>query len=148
MGGYLTDQWAKRNISARLLLPGVASVSAAVLAASAFFFHGTAQFVILLGFGLVAIMFLPGTMAVTQDVVHPGLRSTSRSVNIFIQSLLGTALGPLIIGAISDAYGLDKAMWFISPFILVAGILFFWGSAFYKKDLDECEKCQITFENA
>jgi predicted MFS family arabinose efflux permease len=147
LGGYLTDQWAKKNISARLLLPGVASVCAAVLAASAFLFHGTAQFVILLGFGLVAIMFLPGTMAVTQDVVHPGLRSTSRSVNIFIQSLLGTALGPLIIGAISDAYGLDKAMWFISPFILVAGILFFWGSAFYKKDLDECEKCQITFEN-
>jgi MFS family permease len=148
LGGYLTDWWARKNVSARLLLPGVASVCAAVLAASAFLFHGTAQFVILLGFGLVAIMFLPGTMAVTQDVVHPGLRSTSRSVNIFIQSLLGTALGPLIIGAISDVYGLDKAMWFISPFILVAGVLFFVGSTFYKKDLEECEKCQITFEGA
>ncbi len=31
-------------------------------------------------------------------------------------------------------------------FILVAGILVFVGSTFYKKDLDECEKCRITFE--
>lgn len=146
LGGYLTDQWSRRDIRARLLLPGTAAVCAAVLAASAFFFSGTIQFVILLGFGIVSIMFLPGTSAVTQDVVHPGLRSTSRSINAFIQVLLGTALGPLIIGAISDVYGLDKAMWFISPFILVAGICFFIGSAFYKKDLDECEKCQLTFE--
>ncbi len=149
LGGFLTDRWVKKNVRARLLMPGTAAVCAAFLAAAAFFFHvGTIQFIILLLFGITSIMFLPGTMAVTQDVVHPGLRSMSRSVNIFIQSLLGTALGPLIIGAISDAYGLDKAMWFISPFILVAGILFFIGSAFYKKDLDECEKCQITFEGA
>ena len=148
LGGFLTDRWAKKDVRARLLMPGTAAVCAAILAASAFFFHGTVQFIILLLFGMTAIMFLPGTMAVTQDVVHPGLRSMSRSVNIFIQSLLGTALGPLIIGAISDVYGLDKAMWFISPFIFVAGILFFVGSTFYKKDLEECEKCQLTFEGA
>jgi MFS family permease len=149
LGGFLTDRWARKDVRARMLMPGTAAVCAAALAATAFFFHvGTVQFIILILFGVTSIMFLPGTMAVTQDVVHPGLRSMSRSVNIFIQSLLGSALGPLVIGAISDVYGLDKAMWFISPFILAGGILFFIGSAFYKKDLDECEKCQITFEGA
>lgn len=146
LGGYLTDIWSKKDVRARLLLPGVAAVTAAALAASAFLCQGTIQFVILLVFGLVVIMLLPGTAAVTQDVVHPGLRSTSRSVAAFIQTLLGTALGPLVIGAISDSMGLDKAMWFISPFILVAGIMFFIGATFYKKDLDECEKCQLNFE--
>jgi MFS family permease len=149
LGGFLTDFWVKKNVSARMLFPAIASVVTAFLIWAAFALQvGTVQFIVLLLVGICSIMFLPGLMAVTQDVVHPGLRSTSRSVNIFIQSLLGTALGPLIIGAISDAYGLDKAMWFISPFILVAGILFFVGATFYKKDLEECEKCQITFEGA
>ena len=146
LGGYLTDVWVRKQMRARMLLPGVTTIATAILAAVAFMTTGTVQFIILLIWGLLALMYLPGMMAVTQDVVHPGLRSMSRSVNVFIQGIIGASLAPLVIGAISDAYGLDKAMWVVAPVVLVGGILFLWGAFFYKKDLDQCEKCQLTFE--
>ena len=148
LGGILTDWWTRKNPAGRLLVPAIGCAATALLTWLAFSLKvGTPQFIILLLVGMCAIIFLPGTNAVTQDVVHPGLRSMSRSVHIFIQALLGTALGPLIIGAISDAVGLDKAMlWGIAPFMLLAAVLFLIGARFYKKDLEECEKCQLTFE--
>ncbi len=146
LSGFLTDQWLKRKSNARMLVPAISCTLAAILLFIAFLFHGSLQFSILLGFGLLVIMYAPGAIAVTQDVVHPGLRSTSHSVNIVIQCLLGSALGPLVIGALSDVYGLDKALQGMPVLLIVAGVLFFAGSFFYKKDVDKVEKVQIVFE--
>ena len=148
VGGYLTDFWLRKQANARLLLPAITTILAAVLMFVAFSFHGSLQFGFLLAMGFFVIMFAPGAVAVTQDVVHPGLRSTSNSINIIIQHLLGSAMGPLVIGALSDVYGLDVALKFLPIFLVVAGILFFSGSFFYKKDLESVEKIKIEFEPA
>jgi MFS family permease len=148
VGGVLTDLWLKKQSNARLLLPAITTMVAAILMFVAFSFHGNIQFAFLLAMGFFVIMFAPGAIAVTQDVVHPGLRSTSNSINIIIQHLLGSAMGPLVIGAVSDIYGLDVALKFIPIFLVVAGVLFFSGSFFYKKDLDAVEKVKIEFEPA
>ncbi len=89
---------------------------------------------VLLAIGLVMI-FLPSGVAVTQDVVHPGLRAVSLSLNIIIQHLLGSSLAPIIIGKLSDIYGLDKALAILPVFAFLAGILLFIGSFYYKKDI-------------
>lgn len=146
LSGFLTDQWLKRQSNARMLLPALSSTMAAVLLFVAFLFHGSIQFGILLGFGLLVIMYAPGAIAVTQDVVHPGLRSTSHGINIVVQCLLGSALGPLVIGALSDVYGLDRALQVLPVLLIIAGMLFYAGSFFYKKDVDNVEKVQIVFE--
>ncbi len=147
LGGFLTDQWFKKRINARLLLPAISSaISALLLFIGFFMLHGSDQFGILLVVGVTIIMFAPGAVAVTQDVVHPGLRSTSLSICIVVQHLLGSALGPLAIGALSDQYGLDKAMLCLPAFLLLAGILFFAGSFFYRRDVESVEKVEIVFE--
>lgn len=163
LGGFFTDLWLKKQIKARMLFPAITCALSAALLFAAFMVSPTLdfsiplfgksivlsyQFCILIAMGLVIIMFAPGAVAVTQDVVHPGLRSSSASINIMIQHLLGSALGPLVIGAISDVYGLDVALKFLPIFLLVAGVLFFTGSFFYKKDLDAVEKVKIEFESA
>ena len=74
-------------------------------------------------------------MAVTQDVVHPGLRAISLSINIIIQHTLGSPLGPLFVGVVSDTVNLVAGLKMLSAFLLLAGILFFSGSFFYENDI-------------
>jgi MFS family permease len=110
LGGFLTDRWMKRRQNARLLFPAVSSATTAVLLLVAFgWFSGPVQYALLMGAGISAVAFVPGAVAVTQDVVHPGLRAMSLSLCVIVQHVLGSALGPPVIGALSDRYSLETA---------------------------------------
>ena len=134
-GGFLTDRWLKSRRNARLLFPSISSCLTGVLLFIAFgFYRGEIQYVLLLAVGIAAVAFVPAAVSVTQDVVHPGLRAVSLSLCVIIQHILGSALGPPVIGALSDAFGLETAMVFLPLFAVLAGILFFIGSFFYDSD--------------
>lgn len=140
LGGYLTDRWLKGRSNARLLFPAVSSFVTSFLLLVAFrFSQGDLQYAVLLFVGIAAVAFVPASVAVTQDVVHPGLRAVSLSLCVIIQHLLGSALGPPAIGALSDAFGLETAMAFLPLFTTLAGILFFIGSFFYDADAKRAE---------
>ena len=49
--------------------------------------------------------------------------------------LLGSSLAPIVIGQLSDTYGLDRALTILPIFAFLAGVLLFTGSFYYKKDL-------------
>ena len=135
LGGYLADKWLKSRGNARLLFPSVSSCVTAILLFIAFgFFRGNIQYAVLLAAGIAAVAFVPASVAVTQDVVHPGVRAVSLSLCVIIQHILGSTLGPPVIGALSDTFGLETAMVFIPFFALLAGALFFIGSFFYNAD--------------
>ena len=141
LGGFLTDRWLKKRKNARLLLPAISSLATAMLLFIAFqFLRGQIQYVVLLGVGITAVAFVPAAVAVTQDVVHPGLRAVSLSLCVIVQHLLGSALGPPAIGALSDTFGLERAMVFLPLFALLAGILFFIGTFSYAVDARRFEK--------
>ena len=135
LGGFLTDRWMKRRQNARLLFPAVSSATTAVLLLVAFgWFSGPVQYALLMGAGISAVAFVPGAVAVTQDVVHPGLRAMSLSLCVIVQHVLGSALGPPVIGALSDRYSLETAMTVLPLFALLAGGLFLIGSFFHAAD--------------
>lgn len=136
LGGFLADKWMKSRGNARLLFPSISSCVTAILLFIAFsFFRGNIQYVVLLAAGIAAVAFVPAAVAVTQDVVHPGVRAVSLSLCVIIQHILGSTTGPPIIGFLSDTFGLEKAMVFIPFFAMLACILFFIGSFFYNSDL-------------
>ena len=136
LGGFLSDLWMKKRENARLLFPAISSLLTGVLLFIAFsFLHGGAQYLVLLFVGITAVAFVPSCVAVTQDVVHPGLRAVSLSLNIIIQHLLGSSLAPIVIGTLSDGYGLDRALTILPAFALVAGGLLFMGSFYYINDM-------------
>jgi hypothetical protein len=110
------------------------------------FCEGRLQYGMLLLVGVTIIMFVPSAVSVTQDVVHPGLRATSLSLNIVIQHTLGSPLGPIFVGAMSDAYGLTTAVQWLPAFTLLAGILFWIGSFYYEKDLQAVAKIDVELE--
>jgi len=135
LGGFLADRWFRVRPNARLLFAAISSL----LTAGVFFlaftaFTGNAQFAVMVVGGILAVAFVPASVAVTQDVVHPGLRATSLSICIIIQHILGSSLGPPVIGYLSDTYGIAFAMKTLPVFNLVAASFFLMASFYYNAD--------------
>ncbi len=145
LGGYITDRWRKKRINARLLLPTITSLLSAILMFLAFsVFNGQMQYLLLLSVGVSITAFIAATAAVTQDVVHAGLRAVSYAIAVVVQNLIGASLGPIVMGAISDATNIQTAFTFLPIALLIASALFFAGSFYYEKDLQKVEK--VTLE--
>jgi len=147
-GGWLTDLWFKKNVSSRMLFPALTIALNAVVIFVAFsFLDGNTQYMMLLFMGVLASMFAPAAITVTQEVIHPGIRAISYSVCVVVQNLFGASMAPLVIGALSDAYGIKVAMSILPVFLIVSALLFFAGSFFYKMDLDKVEKITLECED-
>ena len=145
LGGFLADQWLKKKVEARLLFSALSSTLTAFIFIFGFYFlSGPAQFFLFLLGGTTAIAFASSAIAVTQDVVHPGLRATAYSLCVIIMHLLGSALGPLVVGMISDRYGIATALTLLPLSALWAGILFYVGSFYYAKDLAKVERVALV----
>jgi MFS family permease len=145
LGGYLTDKWRKTRENARLAFPAISTLlSAIVLFIALVMFKGTIQYILFLIFGILILAFISGAAAVTQDVIHPGLRATSYAVAVVIQNLLGASTAPIVMGKIYDLTNIQTAL-SVLPFVLLAGTCLFWlGSRHYIKDLEKV--AQITLE--
>jgi MFS family permease len=147
LGGFMADQWRKRRVNARLLFPALSSLATGTIFFIAFYYlRGSIQYPVILLGGMAASAFSPAAIAVTQDVVHPGLRATSYSFCVISQNLLGSSLGPLFVGALSDQYGIHAALTVVPFFSLLAGIIFLAASFFYEKDLAKVEKISLSIE--
>jgi len=147
LGGFLADYWQKRRANARMLFASLATLTTALFLGLAFWvFDGTVEYITLMFGGAAAVAFLPGAAAVTQDVIHPGLRAISYAICVIVQNLLGSSLGPLFVGAVSDQVGLAKAMSTLPFFMVGASILFFIGSFWYARDLAKVAKVNLNFE--
>jgi MFS family permease len=144
LGGYLTDSWLQRKKNARSLFPALSSLITSLALFAAFvFMDGLMQYAALLFAGIAAVAFVPAAVAVTQDVVHPGLRAVSLSLCVIVQHILGSALGPPFVGAMSDAFGLETALKVLSFFTLLAAILFFTASFFYVTDAESVDDVEV-----
>jgi MFS family permease len=147
LGGYLADRWRARRDDARLRLASISSGATAGLLLVAFaLLEGPAQYAILLAAGLTGVAFAPAAAAVTQDVVHPGLRATSMSLCVLTQHALGSTLGPPFVGALSDRWNLEIAMACLPAFTLLGALLFLVASFFYADDVAKLEKVALTAE--
>ena len=145
LGGILTDRWRKTRENSRLLLPSITTlVSAILLFISLVFLKGSVQYIVLLVFGASVLMFIAGASAVTQDVIHPGLRASSYAIAVVIQNLLGASTAPIVLGRIYDKTDIQTAV-MILPFVLLLGAtLFFLGSRKYAGDLKKVAKIQLV----
>jgi MFS family permease len=147
LGGFLTDRWRRTKENARLLFPALSTfLSAAFLFIALFLFKGTIQYVVFLIFGILIMAFISGAAAVTQDVIHPGLRATSYAIAVVIQNLLGASTAPIIMGKIYDLSNIQTAL-SILPFVLLLGTFLFWqGSRHYVKDLGKVTQIKLEAE--
>jgi MFS family permease len=147
LGGFLTDRWRKKQTNARLLFPALSTLLTAIFLFSALYiFRGTVQFVLFLAMGISIMLFISGAAAVTQDVIHPGLRAASYALAVVIQNLLGSSTAPIVMGKIYDLTNIQTAL-SVLPFVLLAGsLLFYLGSKHYDRDMDKVTKIELEPE--
>ncbi|MGA2379368.1 MAG: MFS transporter [Spirochaetia bacterium] len=147
LGGYIVDAWRKRHAPARPLFAGLSTLLSAGIWLLAFgVFSGTAQYIVMMIAAVSTLLYLSGASAVTQDVVHPGLWAVSYAVCVIVQNLLGSSTGPIVVGAISDKYGLSTAMLAVPVASVIAGVLFLLAAMFYRGDLDRVDKVVVQME--
>lgn len=149
LGGYLSDRWRKKRINARLLFPTITtSISAIIIFLAFTVFKDKGQYALLLSSGICITAFLSAAAAVTQDLVHPGLRAFSYAIAVVVQNLLGASIGPIVMGAISDYTGsIEKAFFFLPFALVVSAILFFIGSFYYERDLKLVENVELEVKD-
>jgi len=147
VGGWIADVWFKKRAAARLLFPAISTILTAVVLFAAFtLLDGKAQYAALLVMGVLIVAFAPAAITVTQDVIHPGLRAISYAVCVIFQNALGAFTAPMVLGALSDSYGIKTAISVLPIFLVISAVLFFLGSFFYEKDLSKVEKVELEME--
>jgi MFS family permease len=110
-------------------------------------FEGQMQYLVLLSVGISVTAFIAAATAVTQDVVHPGMRAMSYAIAVVIQNLLGSTPGPIVMGAISDATNIQTAFTFLPISLLLSTVLFFLGSRHYERDMKKVEVINLEAGN-
>ena len=148
LGGVLADRWLRKRKNARMLFPFLSSLSTTLILLAAFMLvQGPLRYAALLLTGITAVAFVPAAVSVTQDVVHPGLRAVSLSLNVVTQHVLGSALGPPFVGALSDAFGIERALMVLPAFTFIAALLFLVGSFYFERDAAQVEKIGVKMED-
>lgn len=97
---------------------------------------------------MLASMFFGPSFAVAQSVATVRMRAISASVLLFIQTIIGLTIGPLIVGAISDhlspsigdARSLAYGLVIVGLANLWAAVHYYVGSRTYRADLAETAK--------
>lgn len=139
--GALVDRAGVHRARNKLLaMAGLCLLSLAVLAfafgapALRWALGPTAQFGLIAAGSFVMTCTVGPVSAVVIDVIHPGVRATGSSVLALFQNLLGLAVGPLIAGALSDAWGLQAAL-AVMPFVsILAAAAFVRAARTYEAD--------------
>ena len=139
--GYVADRLALADQRAKLLVPAAClAVTAAILVpAFAIVPPGPLQFALLVAGGFMMTAASGSVPSVAIDVIHPGLRATAAAMVAVVQNLFGLALGPLIAGALSDAYGLGTALSLMPLFCVASALVLVAGARAYPGDLARAE---------
>ncbi|WP_433560489.1 MFS transporter [Nocardia sp. CA-151230] len=109
--GILTDRAARRNPlrqwSSALLY---CTISLILLTAAFSLGTGPIQLTVLALGALTAAGSAGAMSSMVVSLTHPGLRATALAVVTLANSILGLALGPLVVGILADRYGLASSL--------------------------------------
>ncbi|HEV2573336.1 MFS transporter [Methylocella sp. CPCC 101449] len=119
IAGHMSDKVGRRNVIMSSMIMTGAVLAFMVFAGRSPMFVG---FIALLGFFLFAIR--PVLQAWLLDATPKNLGGSAIGAMFGIQAL-GSAVGPLICGAIADSYGLLSTFWFLAVTIILANLLVF-----------------------
>lgn len=138
LGGTLADRAAQRHPSGRLVVAagGFAAAIPLTLAALLLGSGSALLFVILFTIGWTGTQFLSSAASpAIADVTPPSMRATAIAVYFASFNLVGATLGPILVGALSDALatpvdglsaeavGLHRALLVIVPIGLAIAVL-------------------------
>jgi len=140
-GGHLSDSFGMRDDRWPYWVPGISTLLAGVLLLPMMLSgNQNVMWSIYILVALCQAMFLGPTIAMAHALVGPRYRALASSVLFFVLNIIGLGLGPLTVGAISDALapsmGIDSIRWAIMSTAVAAfvGAAFYFNAARYVRD--------------
>ncbi|MBS0333900.1 MAG: MFS transporter, partial [Proteobacteria bacterium] len=138
LGGVIADRAAARDVRFVVVAPAVAMPVATVAYIAALYVDSVAAALVLLVVQCATNVFWAGPVYSTvHGVVPSNMRATATAVLIFVINMLGTGLGPLFIGTLSDAFaaagqgaaaGLRSAL-ATAALVSLIGVVFYWKAS-------------------
>ena len=104
---------------------------------------GPAQLKLIIVGGFFMTCSVGVVVGVVMDVVHPGVRSTGGAVLSLFQNLLGLAVGPFLVGVLSDMWGLQQAMSVVPLFSILAAVSFIAAARSYNHDVSQVATIEV-----
>ena len=133
LGGYLSDRLGARDPRWRIWIV-TAAFALLPVAALVFLYAGSIPVVAAaaLAVSILAGVHLAPTSAITQNLVPFRMRARAVAVTLFLITMVGGGLGPLLVGALSDAlhpaFGADSLRYALTTlvlFVLASGASYF-----------------------
>lgn len=142
--GLVADAMSRRFPASRYYLPATAALLTATFVAAAFGAAATGPlqitWLVLAAASMTGIVG-PVTAAIV-EVVPAFARATAAAVLAATQNLFGLALGPVLVGMLSDRHGLASAMTAVPVCCVAAGLLFLAAARAYPRDRGRVERLQ------
>ena len=140
-GGHLSDHLGRRDYRWSYWVPAISTLGAGLLLLPMMLSsHQYVMWGIYILVALCQAMFLGPTIAMAHALVGPRYRALASSVLFFILNIIGLGLGPLTVGAVSDALmpslGVDSIRWAIMSTAIAAfaGAGLYFNAARYVRD--------------
>jgi MFS transporter, Spinster family, sphingosine-1-phosphate transporter len=148
--GYVVDRIALRQARNKLTSLAVLCVVTLVVFLVAFSASqsGPAQLKLVMLGGFFMTCTVGVVSGIVIDVIHPGVRSTGSAVLSLFQNLFGLAIGPFLVGVLSDMWGLQQAMAVIPAFSVLAAAFFLVAARCYDHDVSRVEGIQVATAQA
>jgi MFS family permease len=132
-GGWLADYMGRRDVRWLGWLPALGCAVSLPLYIIQFSLHSFALFlVVTFVWAIVLNAALPPVYAAIHAVCGSRRRAMAVAIVLFTGTLIGAGVGPLMIGAISDALtadygvnGLRYALMAVTPLVVVTGVCFY-----------------------
>jgi MFS family permease len=129
VGGWIGDYFAKNSRQAYLWLSAVTTLIAAPFVWLALTTTSTTLYTTYMVTAQLCLFLSTGPInAAIVNLVIAGERATAIALSVFAIHLLGDALSPLIVGALSDAFSLQEAVKILPVAVLVGGFVWVWAA--------------------
>lgn len=154
VGGILSDIWFRKNPRGRMYIPAITIILSAFCLVGALYFQvkGAAGMTLIVMYGVLNVMALPGLSAISQDVVPVSHKGLVWGVMIFCMYVFGGGWSPYLVGAISNALGqsaqaLGTALSIAAMGGVLGGICYFIAARSYPADIDRVKGEHLLSEN-
>jgi MFS family permease len=129
VGGWMGDYFAKNSRQAYLWLSAIATLIAAPFVWLALTTNSHSLYVTYMVTAQLCLFLSTGPInAAIINLVIASERATAIALSVFAIHLLGDALSPLIVGALSDAFSLQQAITILPVAVLVGGFVWIWAA--------------------
>jgi MFS transporter, Spinster family, sphingosine-1-phosphate transporter len=129
VGGWMGDYFAKNSRQAYLWLSAIATLIAAPFVWLALTTNNHSLYVTYMVVAQLCLFLSTGPInAAIINLVIASERATAIALSVFAIHLLGDAISPLIVGALSDAFSLQQAITILPVAALIGGFIWIWAA--------------------